>query len=153
MGIEVASKKTAYPHNELSGGSWVETFSRGGITFIGTLLNGRPVSAGYISPPRYRAFRFLAQPHDRYDIWVRSEDGDAVAWVLDANYQTLAWNDDADSGTTDAHISLTVPQASPVFYLVFREYQLRFAHFVIQLNWSGRGPDHSSVLAGGVLAI
>ncbi len=67
-----------------------------------------------------------------------SEDGDAVAWVLDTNYHALAWNDDGHSGTTDAHIALTIPSNQPVFYIVFREYNLEFSHFRVQLKWRGR---------------
>ena len=136
MRTVVAVKKPIYARDYLFG-EGAEIFS-GQMSIIGTLLHGQTGLVGYFNPPRYRAFRFAAGLHDRMDIWVRSSDGDAVAWLLDTNFNTLAWNDDAQGGMTDAHIVLTIPSIQPVFYIVFREYKLAFSHFSVALNWHGR---------------
>jgi hypothetical protein len=147
MGTVVAIKQPIYARDYLFG-EGAEVFS-GQMTVIGTLLHGQTALAGYFHPPRYRAFRFAAGQDDRMDIWVRSNDGDAVAWLLDTNFNTLAWNDDAQAGITDAHIVLTIPSIQPVFYIVFREYKLAFSHFSVQLQWLGR--DNPERAADGTL--
>jgi hypothetical protein len=137
MWTAVASKRPIYANDELPGDSPMDVFSTR-MSVVGTLLHGETSGlVGYIYPPRYRAFKFAAAQHDRFDIRVASEDGDAVAWVLDTNFHALAWNDDAHKGTTDAHIALTIPSNQPVFYIVFREYNLAFSHFRVQLKWRG----------------
>src|SRR5437588_3914267 len=134
----MAVKPPIFAKDYLFGESELDVFSSQ-MSVLGPLLHGQTSDlVGYIHPPRYRAFRFAAAQYDRIDVWVRSEDGDAVAWVLDTNYQTLAWNDDAHPGTTDAHIVLTIPSSQPVFYIVFREYSLAFSHFRVRLKWEGR---------------
>jgi len=138
MWTAMAVKRRMYAKDMFFGNSDLDVFS-GQMVVIGTLLHGQPSGlVGYFNPPRYRAFRFAAAQNDRLDIWVGCEDGDAVAWVLDTNYRTLAWNDDAHVGTTDSHIVLTIPSTQPVFYLVFREYNCQFSHFRVELNWRGR---------------
>jgi hypothetical protein len=134
----VAFKRPIYANDDLPGDAPMDVFSTR-MSVLGTLLHGETSGlVGYIYPPRYRAFKFAAAEHDRFDIWVASEDGDAVAWVLDTNFQALAWNDDAGKGTTDAYIGLTIPSSQPVFYIVFREYNLAFSHFRVRLKWRGR---------------
>jgi len=142
MRTVVAIKQPIYARDYLFG-EGAEVFS-GQMSVIGTLLHGQTALVGYFNPPRYRAFRFAAGQHDRMDIWVRSNDGDAVAWLLDTNFNTLAWNDDAQTGTTDAHIVLTIPSVQPIFYIVFREYKLAFSHFSVQLQWRGRKTGESA---------
>ncbi len=88
----------------------------------------------YHDAPRYRAFSIAAQPGDPIDLWVRSPNGNAVAWLLDARFQILARNDDANRGTRDAHIATTVPAGAPVnWYIVFREAHFRDATFTVTL--------------------
>lgn len=133
----MAAKHPTYAKDMFFGDSDLDVFS-GQMVVIGTLLRGQSSGlVGYFNPPRYRAFRFAASRNDHLDIWVQCEDGDAVAWVLDTNYRTLAWNDDAHVGTTDSRITLTIPSTQPVFYLVFREYNFQFSHFRVELNWRG----------------
>jgi hypothetical protein len=97
----------------------------------------------YSNPPKYRAFKFGGQKGDTVDIWVRSADGDAVAWLLDNSFKTIAHNDDADDTTTDSHLTATLPgNSNPAiitYYIVFREYSLQDATFQVQLD--GKGAD------------
>jgi hypothetical protein len=140
MWTAMAVKRRMYAKDIFFGNSDLDVFS-GQMVVVGTLLHGQPSGlVGYFNSPRYRASRFAAAQDDRLDIWVGCEDGDAIAWVLDTNYRTLAWNDDARVGITNSHISLTIPSTQPVFYLVFREYNLQFSHFRVELNWRGRQP-------------
>lgn len=89
----------------------------------------------YTSSPRYRAVKFAGKQGDVVDVWVRSPNGDAVAWVLDNGFHTLGSNDDADETTFDSHISLTLPASnSDTHYVVFREYETASAKFTVELS-------------------
>jgi len=95
-------------------------------------------SVKYTKTPRFRAVKFAAKPGDSIDVWVRSTDGDAVAWVLDNAFRVMDTNDDADDTTLDAHISFKMPQGatSDTHYIVFRDYGLHTAHFTVALGGS-----------------
>jgi hypothetical protein len=83
----------------------------------------------YRNPPRYVGFTL---PAGAVDVWVRSPDGDAVAWLTDGKFKIVANNDDADSATFDAHV-----QAKAAAYLFLREYSQAAAQFTITLTVSG----------------
>lgn len=106
---------------------------------LGTLTYGQTsASKAYSKTPRYRAWKFDGSEHDQVDVWVRSTDGDAVAWLLDKSYHVLASNDDADDTTLDAHLTATLPAStSTTHYIVYRDYSLDASHFTVQL---GGGP-------------
>jgi hypothetical protein len=110
---------------------------------LGTLTYGQTSSAkAYSSTPRFRAFKFDGNANDRVDAWVRSTDGDAVAWLLDKSFNVLASNDDANANTLDAHVVFTLPAStSTTHYLVFRDYDLVSSHFTVQL---GGGPQYDT---------
>jgi hypothetical protein len=115
-----------------------DSLSKKKIELVGSLDYGQtsdPVA--YSNPPRYRAFKFGGQKGDQVDIRVRSQDGDAVAWLLDNNYNILARNDDAD-GTLDSHITATLPGNSDpsiiTYLIVFRDAWLLDATFTVQLD-------------------
>ncbi len=96
------------------------------------------VSTKYTKSPKYRAFKFAGNQGDAVDVWVRSTQGDAVAWLLDNNFKTLATNDDADSTTLDAHLVATLPaSASATHYIVFRDYNLATHYFTVALAGGG----------------
>ena len=106
------------------------------MKIVGSLDYGQTsTSTKYTRTPRYRAFKFAGNEGDQVDVWVRSSDGgDAVAWVLDNGFHTLASNDDADDTTLDAHVSVTLPaDASITHYVVFRDYSTSTAHFTVEL--------------------
>ena len=107
------------------------------MKIVGSLDYGQTsASIRYTRTPRYRAVKFAGNAGDQIDVWVRSTDGgDAVAWVLDNTFHTLASNDDADGNTVDSHVSLTLP-ASPsiTHYVVFRDYDLVTTHYSVALG-------------------
>jgi hypothetical protein len=105
------------------------------IQVIGPLNFGeRSSPVQYHNPPSYRAFTIAAQPGDPIDVWVRSSDGNASAWLFDASFHTVAKNDDADMTTKDSHITATVPPGQPVsWYIVFREHSGADATFNVML--------------------
>lgn len=108
------------------------------MKIVGSLDYGQTsASVAYSKRPRYRAFKFGGSAGDVIDVSVRSNDGDAVAWVLDNSFRVLASNDDADDTTTDALIHLTLPaNASITHYIVFRDYDLAKSHFTVELTGS-----------------
>src|SRR5262249_36553813 len=97
--------------------------------------SGAPQKAHYSNPPRYRAYSYSATQGDAVDVWVRSPDGDAVAWLLDSRYRVVTQNDDADRTTTDSHLVASKLSAG-TYYVVFREYSLRAANFAVALQGS-----------------
>jgi hypothetical protein len=82
--------------------------------------------------PRYRAYTFAATAGASIDAWVKSSDGDAVAFLADATFKTVAMNDDASFATTDAHVVASALTAG-TYYLVFRERDMEPASFVVSL--------------------
>jgi hypothetical protein len=108
----------------------------GKMKIVGSLdYNTVSAPIAYTSKPRYRVFKFAGNEGDKVDVWVRSNDGDAVAWILDSNFKTLAMNDDADDTTTDAHVTAVLPKsASATHYLAFRDFYLAPATFTVSLN-------------------
>src|SRR5690349_4633018 len=49
---------------------------------LGTIAFGATSAPiNYKSPPNYRALSFVAAPGDVVDAWVRSDDGDAIAFL------------------------------------------------------------------------
>jgi hypothetical protein len=84
----------------------------------------------------YAWLQFSGNIGDNVDIWVRSQDGDAIAFLLDGDDNVLAVNDDANATTTDAHIVSTLG-ADGTYYIAFREYSYAPATFVVTLQGSG----------------
>ena len=110
------------------------------MKIVGSLDYGQtsdPVA--YKSSPTYRAFKFAGDKGDKVDITVSSDDGDAVAWLLDNSFRTIAKNDDAaEGGTLDSHITTTLPAnrtaSIRTYYIVFREYSYAKATFTVGLK-------------------
>jgi hypothetical protein len=103
---------------------------------IGSLGYGKTSNAIKVRENSYGWLQFSGNVGDDVDVWVRSKDGDAVAFVLDANDDVVAMNDDASSDTTDSHITATLP-ADGTYYIGFRDYSYAAATFTVQLSGSG----------------
>ncbi len=104
---------------------------------LGSLGYGETSSqVKYTSSPRFRAFKIAGKKGDALDAWVRSSDGDAVAWLLDGRFNVVTSNDDADATTFDSHLTATLGKTG-TFYLVFREYALDRATFMVSLGALG----------------
>ena len=105
------------------------------MKILGSLSYGDASSSvKYTKSPRYRAYKFAGYEGDKVDFWVRSSDGDSVAWLLDNSFHVLATNDDADDNTLDSHVVLTLPaNDSATHYIVYRDYSLSTSHFSVDL--------------------
>jgi hypothetical protein len=115
------------------------------MKIVGSLEYGQVVPhVAYHNPEKYRAFRFAGNKGDRIAVWVHSEDGDPIVWVLDSAFKVIAFNDDATSSTVDAHVSLILPQnadpAVKTYYIVFRDYDMTPASFKVELSRNLRRP-------------
>ncbi|MBX3225910.1 MAG: hypothetical protein KIT84_29965 [Labilithrix sp.] len=105
-------------------------------TVLGRLEPGG-VHAGRYMPPRRSAWTFTARGGDQLTVWVRSPVGDAVAFLTDAQWNVLAYNDDAEPGTHDARIRFVVPPSvapNTTFRVVFEDYQLLPAMFTTSVD-------------------
>src|SRR5262249_9578556 len=128
------------------------------MKIVGSLDYGQTsADVRYANPPRYRAFKFGGAKGDQVDVWVRSADGDAVAWLLDNNFHTLAKNDDADDTTLDSHLTAKLPgNSNPdiiTYYIVFREYSLDRATFNVSLDAAKANDFFSCKLDSDCVAI
>jgi hypothetical protein len=105
----------------------------GPASVVGSIVPGTSSAPiRYSATPKYRALSFTASAGDRFEAWVRSTDGDAVAWITDATFKSLATNDDASPGTHDAHVLATIEKTG-LQYLVFRERDFEPAVFTASL--------------------
>jgi hypothetical protein len=116
--------------------SAAELRNLGSDEIVGSIALGA-VSAPIVHPgtPRYRALRIDGKAGDVVDAWVRTADGDAMAFLLRADFKTLEANDDADASTKDAHITSTL-DADGIYYIAFREHDFEPATFTVDLRGS-----------------
>jgi hypothetical protein len=107
---------------------------------VGDLAYGQTSAiVTYTETPLYRAFRFQGKTGDAVDAWVRSTDGDARAWLLDASFQNVITNDNASAGTTDAHLVTTLKRDG-AYYVAFREATREDASFKVTLAGTPASP-------------
>lgn len=101
---------------------------------VGALAYGQTSpQTPYDATPRYRAYSFAGRAGDKVDAWVRSGEGDAVAYLLGPGFQTLARNDDASDVTRDAHVAKRL-SVTGTHYVAFRDAELADATFQVTLN-------------------
>ncbi|MCC6624608.1 MAG: hypothetical protein IT385_25390 [Deltaproteobacteria bacterium] len=120
------------------------------LKLLGTLEDGDTARVRYTKTPRFRGYDFVAAPGDEVDVWVRSSRGDALAWIVDGNFDVIAKNDDADDTTYDAHIIATLPESGADdgrYYLIFRDYNVETRYFDIELHLAGALPAGMSAAA------
>ena len=107
---------------------------------VGTIQFGQTVGPlAYTEQPLYRALAFNGTKGASVDIWVRSSDGDARAWLTSSSFSTLAANDDASLGDRDAHLVKTLSKTG-TYYIVWREKNREDATFRVSLNAPPAGP-------------
>ena len=80
----------------------------------------------------YGWFKLDGRAGDEIAVDVKSGNGDAVAFVLDAFDDVVGMNDDADALTSDARLTMTIP-ANGTYYIAFREYSFAPASFTVSL--------------------
>ena len=110
--------------------------------FVGRLLVEGTVQYGVsrgVSCPaaQFCALRFSGAAGDHVTATANSADGDAILWLIDSEYNILAFNDDASSQTTNAQVSRTLTEGG-TYWIVFRDYYYQAAYFVVTVS----GPRH-----------
>lgn len=127
--------------------------------YLGKILNGQTISARYDSPPQFSAFGFEAKGGDKITVDVASVDGDAMAYITDAQLEVIAQNDNASEATRDAKVVWTVPAGTPLrpYRAAFRDLRLSPATLQVKLSVRGSGPmacvyDGQSYAAGDEFA-
>jgi hypothetical protein len=103
------------------------------IQQLGTITSGTTKTVSYTSSPLYRAYAFTAKKGDSVDIWVRSANGDAVAYLLRASFASVARNDDAAGATHDAHITAKIASDGP-YFIAFKEAKGKNADFTVSFT-------------------
>lgn len=102
-------------------------------TVLGSIQPGTTKSGCSYAPPNRAAWAFTAHAGDVITIGVSSHIGDAVAYLTDARWGVLAYNDDADSTTHDARIVYQAV-ASGTYAIVFEDYNHLPASFDVSLD-------------------
>ena len=110
------------------------------MRFLGTLDPGQERQVYYTSSPKFRGYTITGD--GPIDLWVRSQTGDAIAWLLDSKFRIIAKNDDADDTTYDAHIKATI-HAGKTYYLAMRDYDYTKGWFSVS-----RGSDDELACGG-----
>jgi hypothetical protein len=104
---------------------------------IATLVYGQTSAPVTVRAGRHTgAVQFVGNRGDAVGIWVRSQEGDAVAAVVGSDNVPLAINDDADFTTSDSHVTLTLP-ADGTYRVVFHDFDYARASFTVSLTGSG----------------
>ena len=102
--------------------------------FLGFLNYGQTSApVRYTRRPKYRAFSFRGNAGDWVELWVRSDDGDAVFWVTDDSYSVVAAADDEGEETNDAHLLFQL-QTPGTFHIFFRDLDFASATFLVALT-------------------
>ncbi len=110
--------------------------------YLGTIASGETKTVDYTGSPTYRSLGFTATGGDEITVDVTSPDGDAVAWITDATYHTLAMNDDASPSTFDSEVTYKVPAGAPShsYRIVLKEYESVAATFAVALTIKSAAP-------------
>ena len=105
------------------------------LNIVGSVdMDTTTASTKFTGGTKYAALKFSGNTGDEVDLWVKSSNGDPVAWVLDNDFKTIAKNDDATSSDTNSHIKLKLPaNASATHYIVVRDYWLSPMSFKVSL--------------------
>jgi hypothetical protein len=108
----------------------------GDIRVVGAVQSGQRRDVSWTRTPRFRAVSFRAAGGSAVDVTVSSARGDAVAWLTDGVFEVHAFNDDAEAGTRDARLRLTLPGDSAVktWHVVLRDYWGRPGTFTVALQ-------------------
>jgi hypothetical protein len=106
------------------------------LKLLGTLEDSTTSAAvKYSSNPKFLGYQFLGTEGDDVSIWVRSKDGDAIAWLLDSKYNVIVKNDDEGMNNSDAYIhTLLTKTENNIYYIVFRELDQERASFTVTLQ-------------------
>ncbi len=112
---------------------------------LGVLGNGMVRNGiAYDGSGDYLALFFRGRQGDVADIWVKAQTGaapDLAAWLVDAQGGAVAFNDNADAVTRDAHILAALPRSAH-YYVLFKDALPDPATFSVTL--AGSGDNYSS---------
>ena len=116
------------------------------LLMLGDLHYGKVRRHAYSGTPRYRGYRVESGWGERVEVWVRSSDGDPVAWITDDRFRVIARNDDAGEDTYDSFLHATIgdpdDESGRTIYVLFTEYSQAPAQFRVLL--SDDVPQHGS---------
>jgi cysteine-rich repeat protein len=115
---------------------------------VGPITPGATETVVHSGAPTYRGFTFSAKAGDNVEFWVKSADGDALAYLLRPSGSTLLRNDDASSNTSDAHLVAKIATAG-TYVLAFREVKSRPATFTVSFTGAAPPPPPAAAATCG----
>jgi hypothetical protein len=106
----------------------------GKMTIVGSIDYGQTLGPLKHSANKWSALKFAGDEGDQITVDVKSSNGDTVAWVLDNDFNIVAFNDDYQN-STDSHIEVKLPaNASRTHYIVTRDYYKGAMKFTVLLQ-------------------
>ena len=122
----------------------------GGDAVVGSVWpGGTTPPIAYEAAPRYRAVGFYGAAGEDVVATIRSDDGVAVAHLVDDTFAPLAVEREVHDPARGARVASRLPRTG-VFYVVFRERDLRAATFTVSLWKSSLSGD---AVVGGAYTI
>ena len=112
------------------------------VKVVGTVDVGFARNINYTSTPRFRAVKFHVEAGAQLELFVRSTQGDPIAWFSDKNFKVIDRSDDANE-ETNSNISVESVATTGDYYLVFRDKFLENHHFtaaVVRLDLPANAP-------------
>jgi hypothetical protein len=111
---------------ELTSGGLRSAEVLGAISY-GSVKDG----VGYIGG--HLAYRFDGRENDVVDAYAQSDNGHALAWIVDSSFGVVGYMQDPSVPTYRAHVQTPLPW-SGTYYLVFREASSQPATFQVTLE-------------------
>ncbi len=99
-------------------------------------------TAEYTGTPRYLAYKFYGPAGFKLDLTVRSDRGDAVAWLFDDQKKRIAHNDDVSTSDVSARVTGAL-RSNAYHYIVFRDFFGDPQSFTVELQGSYAEPNTS----------
>jgi hypothetical protein len=114
------------------------------IKFVGDIELSYAKRVLYTKTPKYRAAKFHAEKGTMLEVYVRSTQGDAMAWLVGPHLEIVAESDDANE-EKNSDISIESLAETGDYYVLFRDKHYESHYFdvaPVQLNKPANAPTY-----------
>jgi hypothetical protein len=112
------------------------------IRFMGEVELSYSKRVLYTKSPKYRAVKFHAEAGTMLEVYVRSTQGDPMAWLVGPNLDIVGESDDANE-ETNSNISIESLAQTGDYFVLFRDKHYESHYFdvaPVQLNAPANAP-------------
>ncbi len=114
------------------------------IKFVGDVELSYAKRVLYTKTPKYRAVKFHAEKGTMLEVYVRSTQGDPIAWLVGPHLDIVGESDDANE-ETNSNISIESLAETGDYYVMFRDKHGESHYFdvaPVQLNKPANAPTY-----------